>query len=203
MSNRITLKDKKFKVILDGMEIQTDKESQEWIIVGYAGNSQRIYYKDRYEEGNVVSPACWSSNGQSPDDNVDNPQSFACADCEHSIKGSGGINSQACRIVKRVVVILPDDYERNPYSVSLPSMTIFNKGSVYNWGFKSYINWLEARKVKMHSIVTKVFFSDDEIPKLLFRPSRTLTEQEYEYVSSLHDSDNTKKLLDIPTQFYF
>ena len=47
MSNRITLKDKKFKVILDGMEIQTDKESQEWIIVTYSEDSQRIYYKDR------------------------------------------------------------------------------------------------------------------------------------------------------------
>jgi len=203
MSNRITFKDKKFNVILDGMEIQTDKESQEWIIVGYAEDSQRIYYKDKYEEGNIVSPSCWSSNGQSPDENVDNPQSFACADCEHSIRGSGGINAQACKLVKRAVVVLADDYERNPYGISLPATTVYNKGSVYNWGFNSYIKWLEARKVKLHSIVTKVFYSDDEIPKLLFRPLRTLTEQEYEYTSSLCGSDSTKKLLDIPTQFYF
>ena len=89
-SRRISIKGGVFREMIGGKEYRVSEErSMNVVIVKAAPKVSRIYYAGSYSEGETVSPTCWSSDSQRPDEKVKDKQAPTCLVCAKNIKGSG------------------------------------------------------------------------------------------------------------------
>ena len=98
-SRRISIKGGVFREFIGGKEFRVSEErSMNVVIIKAASKVSRIYYAGSYTEGEAVSPTCWSSDSQRPDEKAKDKQSATCLTCPQNIKGSGQGDSRACRL---------------------------------------------------------------------------------------------------------
>jgi len=142
------------------------------IIVKMAHSASRTFYNQGYKEGEKVSPACWSNDGQAPDTEVKTPQGKTCATCPHSAKNSGANGTgTACRLSWRLAVVLPNDPSGDVMQLVLPATSCFGKEDNGRWPFRPYIQKLADNNVSASRLVTKMAFdTKSPTPKLLFSP---------------------------------
>ena len=110
-NKRISIKGGVFRKYAGGKEIGAiDERHMNVIFVKMAHKASRMYYEGAYQEGQKVSPVCWSADSELPDPEVKNPVASSCASCPKSVKGSGqsGMGT-ACRLSWRTAVVLPQD----------------------------------------------------------------------------------------------
>ena len=129
-NKRISLRGKKFRLVVDGEELSTLKaESINVVIVNATKDISRTFYAKAYDPKAEASPPdCWSKDGVAPDSTAAAPQAIKCDHCPQNIKGSGQGNSRACRFSKRLAIALADDLESGVYQLTLPSASIFGDG---------------------------------------------------------------------------
>jgi hypothetical protein len=172
-SKRISIKGGVFRKYVGGKEVGTvEDRHMNVIFVKMAPTASRTYYTGAYKEGERVSPACWSSNSETPDPEVKNPQSPACATCQWSVKGSGqGGTSAACRLSWRTAVVLPQDPEGDVMQLVLPATSAFAKEEAGKFGLRAYCKYLLANSISAKRVVTKMQFdTKSPVPKVLFSP---------------------------------
>ena len=139
--------------------------------------------KQYSEGGDVVSPDCWSADGEVPDSKAKNPQSKRCIDCPQNEKGSGQGDSRACRFSQRLAVVLANDVRGDLYQLTLPATSIFGSGEPGKWPLQTYAKMLGGKGVPVTAVVTEMKFdTNSATPKITFRPVRVLEPNEHEAV---------------------
>ena len=178
---KISIKGGVFRKIIGGEEVMRNEDrSMNMVIISAALTEYRMFFAGTFVEGESKGPDCWSTDGVSPDANVEGAQSPKCATCPQNIKGSGQGESRACRYSRWVAVALENDLEGDIMQMVLPSQSVFGKGDKGKLPLRQYAKFLDAHGLPITAVVTEMRFdTDSATPKLTFKPVRPLTEDEY------------------------
>jgi hypothetical protein len=190
-NKRISLRGKKFRLVVDGEELSTLKsESIDVVIVNATKDISRTFYSKAYDPKAEASPPdCWSKDGTVPDPTANAPQATKCDACPQNIKGSGQGNSRACRYSKRLAIALADDLESGVYQLTLPSASIFGDGEKNQMPFNKYVKYVGTQGYSIDTLVTTMAFDEDsDSPRVYFNAVRFLTQDEHAVSSKLGKS---------------
>ena len=185
-SKRISIKGGVFRKYAGGKEIGAiEDRHMNVIIVKMAHKASRMFYDKGYKEGEKVSPACWSSDSESPDADVKTPVASSCLNCTMSAKGSGdnGIGTK-CKLSWRTAVVLPNDPAGDVMQLVLPATSAFGKEDNGKFPFRPYIQHLASHNVSAGRVVTKMAFDTKApTPKVLFSPVGAVDESDLETIA--------------------
>lgn len=190
-ARRISIKGGVFREFIGGKEYRVSEErAMNVIIIKAAPSISRVYYAGTYSEGATIAPACWSSDNQRPAKEVTNRQAETCLNCPQNIKGSGANESRACKYQQRVAVLLEGETEkREVYQLVLPSTSIFGDGEKGKLPLQAYARHLKSNGTPITGVITEMRFDTaSPTPKLTFKPIRVVTEEEFEVVKEMKDS---------------
>ena len=185
-TKRLSIKGSVFRKYAGGKEIGAIEDRfMNVIIVKMAHKASRTYYDKGYREGEKVSPACWSSDSETPDAEVKNPPSSSCNSCPNSAKGSGdnGLGAK-CKLSWRTAVVLPNDPAGDVMQFVLPATSAFGKEDNGRWPFRPYIQHLASHNVSAGRVVTKIAFdTKSPTPKVLFAPVGAVSDEDLEIIA--------------------
>lgn len=198
-ARRISIKGNLFREYIGGKEYRVSEErSMNVVIIKAAPKVSRIFYAGSYVEGETVSPTCWSADSQRPDEKVKEKQSATCVTCPQNIKGSGQGDSRACRYQQRLAVVLDGEIDKEEvYQLVLPPTSVFGDGEKGKLPLQAYARHLKNHGTPITGVVTEMRFDTaSPTPRLIFKPIRPVTEEEYETITRLKD---TKEAVDAVT----
>lgn len=185
-NKRISIKGGVFRKYAGGKEIGAiEDRHMNVIIVKMAHKASRMYYEKGYKEGEKVSPACWSSDSETPDAEVKNPAASSCLNCPNSAKGSGdnGVGAK-CKLSWRTAVVLPNDPAGDVMQLVLPATSAFGKEDNGRWPFRPYIQHLASHNVSAGRVITKMAFdTKSPTPKVLFSPVGAVNDSDLEIIA--------------------
>jgi hypothetical protein len=192
-SRRISIKGGVFREYIGGKEYRVSEErSMNVVIIKAAPKVSRIFYAGSYSEGEAVSPTCWSSDSQRPDEKVkaENKQSATCLNCPQNIKGSGQGESRACRYQQRLAVVIDGEIDKEEvYQLVLPPTSVFGDGEKGKLPLQAYARHLKNHGTPITGVVTEMRFDTaSPTPKLVFKPVRPVTEDEFLKIQDLKES---------------
>ena len=190
-ARRISIKGGVFREFIGGKEFRVSEErSMNVVIVKAAPKVSRIYYAGSYTEGEAVSPTCWSSDSQRPDEKAKDKQSATCLTCPQNIKGSGQGESRACRYQQRLAVVIDGEVDKGEvYQLVLPPTSVFGDGEKGKLPLQAYARHLKNHGTPITGVVTEMRFDTaSPTPKLVFKPVRPVTEDEFNKIQELKDS---------------
>lgn len=191
---RISIKGGVFREMVGNKEVRTSEERAIGVIIIKAAPSvHRTYFAGTYVEGQNASPTCWSSNNQTPDASVpaDQKQASKCMDCAQNIKGSASQgDGRACRFSQRIAVLLEGETaKREVYQVICPATSVFGDGEKGKLPLQAYGRHLKAHNTPVAGVITEMRFDTaSPTPKLVFKPVRPITEDEYHDVEATRNS---------------
>ena len=180
---RISLRGKKFRMVVNGEEItKSNSDRLNIVVVNGTKYVSRKYYAGAYQPGESLPPDCWSNDGQVPDASIEAPQHSNCQECPMNIKGSGQGDSRACRFEKRLAVVLADDISGSIYQLALPSKSYFGRSDDNKaMPFEQYAKYIAHQGYNINQIVTEMRMDDDsDTAKVTFRPLSFLTKEQWE-----------------------
>jgi hypothetical protein len=185
-SKRVSIKGGVFRLMSGGKEIGAiEDRHMNVIFVKMAHQASRMYYESGYQEGQKISPTCWSADSSAPDPEVKTPKASKCSECEMSVKGSGqgGLGS-ACRLSWRTAVVLPNDPSGDVMQLVLPATSTFGKEDNGRFPFRPYVQHLASHNVSAGRVVTKMAFdTKSPTPKVLFSPAGAVPEADLEIIA--------------------
>jgi len=192
-ARRISIKGGVFREFIGGKEFRVSEErSMNVVIIKAAPKVSRIFYAGSYTEGEAVSPTCWSSDSQRPDEKVkaENKQSATCLNCPQNIKGSGQGESRACRYQQRLAVVIDGEIDKEEvYQLVLPPTSVFGDGEKGKLPLQAYARHLKNHGTPITGVVTEMRFDTaSPTPKLVFKPVRPVTEDEFLKIQELKES---------------
>ena len=190
-ARRISIKGGVFREFIGGKEYRVSEErSMNVIIIKAAPKVSRIFYSGSYVEGETVSPTCWSSDSQRPDEKSKEKQSATCLTCAQNIKGSGQGESRACRYQQRLAVVVDGEVDKGEvYQLVLPPPSVFGDGEKGKHPLQAYARHLKNHGTPITGVVTEMRFDTaSPTPKLVFKPVRPVTEDEFLKITELKDS---------------
>ena len=185
-NKRISIKGGVFRKYAGGKEIGAiEDRHMNVIFVKMAHKASRMYYEGAYQEGQKVSPVCWSSDSEVPDSEVKTPLASTCASCPKSVKGSGqGGSGTACRLSWRTAVVLPQDPGGDVMQLVLPATSAFGKEDNGRFPFRAYVQHLASHNVSAGRVVTKMQFdTKSPVPKVVFSPVGAVPENDLEVIA--------------------
>tara|TARA_R110000822_G_scaffold140032_3_gene277764 strand:- start:3208 stop:4110 length:903 start_codon:yes stop_codon:yes gene_type:complete len=177
-----------FRKIINGEQVgEPIRDEFEAIIVNMLPKVSRIYYKDKFDPNKEATlPNCWSNQGDKPEAGALDKQHSNCADCPMNVKGSGDNGGKACRFQRRIAIMLAGDTSGDIYQFNIPAKSLFGKGSGNEHPFESYIKFLLSNREAPDTVMTKISYDlDADSMELLFTPVRSLTDEEFDLVSSV------------------
>jgi len=180
-SKRISIKGGVFRKYSGGKEIGAiEDRHMNVIFVKMAHKASRMFYDATYQEGQKVSPVCWSTDSEKPDADVKTPCATTCLDCSKSVKGSGqGGLGAACRLSWRTAVVLPNDPSGDVMQLVLPATSSFGKEDNGRWPFRPYIQHLASHNVSAGRVITKMAFdTKSPTPKVVFAPAGKVPDED-------------------------
>ena len=195
---RISIKGGVFRLIAGGKEIaQIEERHLDVVICAAAPKVSRTYYAGKWDPtAKAVPPTCWSSDGTKPDQAVKTPQASACMSCPQNVAGSGQGNSKACRLERRLAVLLANDLEGDVMQFVLPSTSIFGDAENGNHPLHAYVKALTAQNISPDMVITRIKFDTKaEHPKLFFKPQGWLNEEQFNVVQEKGKSPEAIKAI--------
>ena len=190
-SRRLSIKGSVFREFIGGKEYRVSEErSMNVVIIKAAPKVSRVFYSGSYVEGETVSPVCWSSDSQRPDEKSKEKQSATCLTCPQNIKGSGQGDSRACRYQQRLAVVIDGEIDKGEvYQLVLPPTSVFGDGEKGKLPLQAYARHLKNHGTPITGVVTEMRFDTaSPTPKLIFKPVRPVTEEEFNEIQTLKDS---------------
>lgn len=180
-SKRISIRGGVFRLVVNGEEIaKNENRFMNVVIVNGAPNVARSYHASKYVAGETSAPDCWSNDGKVPDASIEAPQARSCNECPQNINGSGQGTSKACRYLQRLAVVLADDIGGDVFQLTLPSKSVFGRGDADKMPFQQYAKYVGSQGRNIDQLVTEMRMdSDSDTPKLVFKPVRFLTREEW------------------------
>lgn len=194
---RISIRGGELKTI-NGNEVSQPTDSLDLVIVNAAPIS-RSYYANTFDPSEIRAPVCWSGDTQVPAVDVpdDQRQSGRCMDCPQNVRGSGANGGRACRFSQRLAVALQDDLTV-VYRLQLPATSIYGRGGSGHKPLQEYVKLLSARGYEATALVTKVYLDEDSVvPKLYFKPVRSLDDDELDAVRSMESHADTLEAIQL------
>ena len=186
-SKRISIKGGVFRKYSGGKEIGAiEDRHMNVIFVKMAHKASRMFYDATYQEGQKVSPVCWSTDSEKPDADVKTPCASTCLDCPKSVKGSGqGGTGTACRLSWRTAVVLPNDPSGDVMQLVLPATSAFGKEDNGRWPFRPYIQHLASHNVSAGRVITRMAFdTKSPTPKVVFSPAGKVPDEDLTAIAS-------------------
>jgi len=179
---RITLRGRVFRLVDGGKEIAKNTEAHmDVVVVSGSRSVQKSYYAAEYNAEETSIPDCWSSDGERPDADVENPQASICKDCPQAIKGAGGPGRAACRYSWRLGVVLRNNVGGDIFQLILPQKSIFGTGDVDHMPFLQYAKYVAGSGYNLNMLATRLTFdTDSDFPKLVFSNSEFLDKPTYQ-----------------------
>lgn len=190
---RLSIRDKKFSEFSGAKEVPANLTYCYYAVIVNAAPISRSYYEDEYDPDKPIAPTCWSSDTQTPSTEVpeDKRQAARCLDCKHNIRGSGYGSSRACRFSQRLAVV-PEGRLEDVYQLRLPATSIFGEDRDGHMPMQAYARFLHKHGTPAIAVLTRIYFDkDSETPKLFFKPTRPLGDEELSVVSDMIDSRET------------
>jgi hypothetical protein len=190
-ARRLSIKGNVFREYIGGKEYRVSEErSMNVVIVKAAPKVSRLFYAGAYVEGESAAPACWSSDGQRPDAGVAEPQASTCMTCPKNIKGSGNGESRACSYKQYLAVVVDNEiHKEEVYQLVLPPTSVFGDGEKGKLPLQAYARHLKNHGTPITGVVTEMRFdTSSPTPKLIFKPIRPVTEEEFETIQTLSNS---------------
>lgn len=185
-NKRISIKGGVFRKYAGGKEIGAiEDRHMNVIFVKMAHKASRMYYEGAYQEGQKVSPVCWSTDSERPDADVKSPCAATCGECTKSVKGSGqGGTGTACRLSWRTAVVLPNDPGGDVMQLVLPATSAFGKEDNGRWPFRPYIQHLASHNVSAGRVITRMAFdTKSPTPKVLFSPAGKVPDEDLQIIA--------------------
>jgi hypothetical protein len=172
--------------------------SLEVVLVRGKPNLSKIFYEKGYEEGSSEKPDCFSMDGLKPDPSSPNIQHANCEFCPNNEWGSKvtpqGTKTKACADNRRLAVVTEVDLANNgedatPILLRIPGASLAS--------MKEYSERVLAPKgIPFYAVVTKLGFDRDAAyPKLTYKATRILTEDEYNAIEALRKGDDVSRIL--------
>jgi hypothetical protein len=181
-SKRISVRGGVFRLMVGNKEVaKNESRAMNVVIVNGSPKIGRTFYAGAYDASNPAAPDCWSADGEKPDASIDSPQHSNCQDCPQNIKGSGQGESRACRYKQRLAVLLGDDIDGDVYGLELAATSLFGSSKDVNkMPFQQYAKYVGSQNKNINTLVTEMRLdSDSATPKLVFKPVRFLTREEW------------------------
>jgi hypothetical protein len=197
-TKRISIKGGVFRKLVGGKEVASvEDRHMNVIFVKMAHNASRTYYKEGFQEGMKVSPACWSSDSKTPDENVPNPPAKSCDSCPYSVKGSGQNGTgAACRLSWRTAVVLPNDPSGDVLQLVLPATSCFGKEDNGKYPFRPYVQFLANNDISASRVITRMQFDTKATaPKLLFSPAAAVPPEDVDVIKAQSKSAIAEQLV--------
>lgn len=164
----------------------------------------KIFYEARYTEGDEGPPRCYSADGIRPDPSVQDPISPKCAGCPNNEWGSRiteqGTKTRACADVRRVAVTTAAhllEYQNGEREADEVEVVLLRVPPASLNPLKDYIERvLKPKRVLPYMLVTKVGFDNEaSYPKLTFKPGAFLSEEAFNLVNELRESEEVARIL--------
>jgi hypothetical protein len=197
---QISIKGGVWRMMVGGEEVAKNEDrAMNFVVLGAAPKVSRTFYIGKFEEGKTVDPACWSADGERPNEEVPagTRQSATCAKCPQNIEGSGEGKSRACRFSRRLAVALENDIEGNVYRLQLPAKSLFGKADGDKMPLDAYAKFLAGHGVPITGVVTEARFDTAEaVPVLKFRAVRPLTRDEWTSAKEVAQSEDVRRAID-------
>lgn len=168
------------------------------VLLDVSDTLTKTYYKSKYVEGSDQKPDCFSTNAERPDAAVENPVHSQCATCPMNQFGSAesetGSKGKACQDNMRLAVVPANDVENEAYGG--PMLLRLPPASFKN--LRRYTNWLTGQGRPFYSVRTFLQFNPDaDYAEVLFKPERTLTNEEALSVKQMKDHPGIKDVLSV------
>lgn len=197
---QISIKGGVWRMMVGGEEVAKNEDrAMNFVIVAAAPKVHRTFFIDKYEDGKIVEPTCWSADGVKPNEEVPDStrQSAACMTCKQNVEGSGEGKSRACRYSRRVAVALENDLEGNIYRLQLPAKSIFGKPDGDKMPLDAYAKFLAGHNVPVTGVVTEARFDTSEaVPVLKFRAVRPLAQVEWDQAQAAATSEDALRAIE-------
>jgi len=181
---RISLRGRVFRLVDGGKEIAKNTEPHlDVVIVNGSTTVQKTYHAKSYDPEETSIPDCWSSNGERPDPEVEDPQSSNCKECPKAIKGSAGGTKTSCRFSQRVAVVLANNPGGDVYQLVVPSKSLFGAGDMEHMPFLQYARYVGNSGFNLNMLTTRLTFDlDSDVPKLFFSNVEFLDSDTYDTI---------------------
>lgn len=183
-TKRISLRGKVFRLVDGGKEIAKNTDPHlDVIIVNGSTTVQKTFHAGTYSQEETAPPDCWSSDGERPDAEVENPQSSGCKECPMAIKGSAGGTKTKCRFSQRVAVVLANNPTGDIFQLVIPAMSLFGSGDMEHMPFLQYARYVGGSGFNLNMLITRLTLDDDaDVPKLFFSNVEFLNSDTYDSI---------------------
>lgn len=165
--------------------------SIEVVLVKANPTLSKVYYEGGYVEGSTEKPQCHSNDGIAPALDATAPQSTSCALCPHNAWGSRisetGGKGKACADSRRIAIVPSGELDR-AMLLRVPAATLRD--------LAQYAQMLKRRNAPYQAVVTKIGFDPSAAyPKMTFKATRWVTQEEAEKISAMMDSDIVAQII--------
>jgi hypothetical protein len=211
---RVSLKNNRFTVTLNGEDKvlgDAAKGTLNVVIIAATPNSRhrgKQYYDSEYTGGDEdVAPACWSSNGITPDATVATKQHSNCATCPKNAWGSAMSKKsnkpiKACKDIKTLYMVAPGKIDGPILTLNVPTMSLKNLAA-YGQQLATYMAGDGGKvSIPVYAVVTTLAFDMDtkNSIELKFRFGGMLTEDQFVKVMERIASDEMKEVLEAASE---
>lgn len=195
----ISIKGGVWRMVVGGEEVAKNEDrAMNFVVIASGKGVTRTFYADKYEEGKDIKPACWSSEGVVPNEEVKTPQAKTCATCPQNIEGSGDGKARACRYSKRLAVALENDIGGNIYRLSVPAKSYFGRAEGEKMPLQAFGKFLSGHGIPITGIVTEARFDTAEaVPVLKFRAVRPLSKEEWELGKAQSQTEDARQAIEL------
>lgn len=202
----LSIRGKEFRYRYQGNETSTRSREIKLVLLAARPHVSKRWYKDAYEAGSVVMPACFSTDGVRPSDASTDKQSDKCATCPRNQFGSkitpSGKKGKECNDYKRMIVlpVVDGQLTDTPVILDLPwsSLKKNRDDRTDNMFLAEYGAALARHKIKVHGVVTRLEFTDAEYPQVCFAYDSPLDEATFAKVEALRQDDTVLEALAEP-----
>ncbi len=183
---RISLKGRKFRLIVEGEEIVRPADTLDVVILAVEpgkGRMVKTYYAKGYSSGDTEPPTCSSADGERPDAWIQNPENPNCQTCPKNIFGSAtstkGKPSKACRDSKRLSVAIPENDTNGGLNLGMGGI-VFSLGVPVTSlaSLSEFGKTISKNGFPLPAVVAKLEMVDSEFPQIDFQFKGFLEEAE-------------------------
>lgn len=189
------VKGKEKKVLTREVDGELEPMQSMQLSVVRANKNARVFYAKAFSEDEAegAKPTCYSADGTAPAADSATPQAKKCQLCPHAVWGSkvsqdgSAGKGTACTVNTRLAVIDPN-LPGEPWLLRVPA------GSRQN--FADACKIADSRGLPYNAVVLKIAFDPTApAPKLTFKPVGLVSDEVYEKVQAMYESDEVKEVV--------
>lgn len=157
-----------------------------------ANTKYRVFYATAFNEqdSDGKKPTCYSQDGIAPAANALEPQAKKCMACPKNVWGVRDGKGTECVSRMRLAVVDPSNLEEEPFLLNVPPAS--------RKAWMQAVEQADNRGQDYNRMVVRVSFDREAAtPKLVFKPTGWLSDDGYNLVARLYESDIVKDMVGV------